>query len=247
MRRNEEDEVRKTANILVGSVFLSAALAALACAQEQPRSAAPGKSAAQENAKPAAGAPAKTMAEHPDPVQMQRPEPDQRLAQFRKLAGEWQGKDPEAGDAEMHVQYQVTGAGSAVVETLFPGTPHEMVTVVHYDKGDLLLTHYCALGNQPRMKAEPAARPAGDTGTAAVPKSIKFVFQDGTNMQSPNDPHMHAVTYTFIDDDHLKAEWVYYKDGKPAMEPTAFVLTRVKSGAAEEPQTPAKSAPGAAK
>jgi hypothetical protein len=44
----------------------------------------------------------------------------------------------------VRVEYRVTGAGSAVVETLFPGTPHEMVTVYHARKGVLCMTHYCA-------------------------------------------------------------------------------------------------------
>ena len=48
--------------------------------------------------------------------------------------------------------YRVTAAGSAVMEVLFPGTDHEMVTVYHQDGDDLILTHYCAAGNQPRMK-----------------------------------------------------------------------------------------------
>jgi len=76
------------------------------------------------------------------------------LEQFKQLAGEWVGKEVEGKkDKEVHVKYKVTSGGSAVVETLFPDTDHEMVTVITRDGDDLVLTHYCMLGNQPQMKA----------------------------------------------------------------------------------------------
>ena len=38
--------------------------------------------------------------------------------------------------------------GTAVLQTIFPGAPEEMLTV-HYTDGDqLVATHYCMLGNQ---------------------------------------------------------------------------------------------------
>jgi hypothetical protein len=46
--------------------------------------------------------------------------------------------------------------------------------------------------------------------------SVAFKFTRATNMKSDKDMHMHNVTYTFIDKDHLKSEWVNYNDGKPA-------------------------------
>ena len=74
---------------------------------------------------------------------------------FRALAGDWIAAD----DGEMYkkgdlvARYAVTAAGSAVVETVFPGSPHEMVTVYYSDGPDLVLTHYCMEGNLPRMRA----------------------------------------------------------------------------------------------
>lgn len=126
--------------------------------------------------------------------------------QFKQLAGDWAGKEvkgPHAGK-EVHSSYKVTSAGSAVVETLSPGEAHEMVTVIHPDGDDLLLTHYCALGNQPQMKA---------TGKAPG-NTIAFKFVRATNLKTENDPHMHDVAYTFVDKDTLRAEWTLSKDGK---------------------------------
>jgi hypothetical protein len=131
-----------------------------------------------------------------------------RLDLFKQLAGEWVGTaTPQLKDAkEVHVTYKVTSGGSAVVETLFPGTEHEMVTVIHRDGDDLLLTHYCMLGNQPQMKA-----PAAGDGN-----KVEFKFVRATNLKSDKDMHMHDVTFTFVDKDTLRTEWTHFKDGKAA-------------------------------
>src|SRR5579862_1470550 len=80
----------------------------------------------------------------------------ERFEQFKQLAGDWVGTATGHGpdEKDVHVQFKVTAGGSAVVETEFPGTEHEMVTVITEDGGDLSLTHYCMLGNQPHMKAD---------------------------------------------------------------------------------------------
>ena len=74
---------------------------------------------------------------------------------FKKLAGDWVGKgaaSPGQGE-KVSVNFKVTSGGSAVVETEMPGTSQEMVTIIHPDGSDLVLTHYCAIGNQPQMRA----------------------------------------------------------------------------------------------
>jgi hypothetical protein len=138
---------------------------------------------------------------------------------FKQLAGEWEGKEISGHEpmADVHVKYAVTSAGSAVVETLFPGTAHEMVTVIHPDGDDLALTHYCALGNQPHMKAAGA----GEGNTVA------FKFTGASNLKSEKSPHMHDATYTFVDKDTLKTEWTHYVDGKPGGK-VVFELKRKK-------------------
>jgi hypothetical protein len=136
---------------------------------------------------------------------------------FKLLAGDWVGEEKGKGGHDIHVAYKVTAAGSAVVETIFPGTEHEMVTVIHPEGEDLLLTHYCMLGNQPQMKA--SGKGEG--------KKIEFKFVKATNLKSENDMHMHDATFTFVDKDTLKCEWSHYKDGK-ATGTVVFELKRKK-------------------
>jgi hypothetical protein len=141
------------------------------------------------------------------------------LDRFKDLAGEWVGKMTEDGK-EWHdatAKYAVTAAGHTVVETLGAGSPHETVTVIHKDGKDLALTHYCAIGNQPHMKAK----------DEADAHKVEFKFTGGSNMKSEKDAHMHDVTYTFVDKDTLKAVWTFYQDGKQAGTAT-FELKRKK-------------------
>src|SRR5262245_493981 len=128
------------------------------------------------------------------------------LERLKKLAGEWVATDAQGKPtAQVVTVYKVTAAGSAVHETVFPGAAHEMVTLYHLDGPDLVLTHYCAAGNQPRMKAA-AGGPAN---------KLDFQFAGGSNLDPAKDMHMHEATITFVDDDHIEWLWVGYQGGKP--------------------------------
>jgi hypothetical protein len=140
---------------------------------------------------------------------------DEKFARLKALAGEW---TEAGGDGSVAVTYKVTGGGSAVIETLHPGKTEEMVTVYTIDKGDLVMTHYCMMGNQPRMKAAKG----GD------PSVIAFKFDGGGNIASSNDGHMHDLEIAFLGADHVKATWHFYAGGKES-EVRNFDLSRKKS------------------
>jgi hypothetical protein len=128
------------------------------------------------------------------------------LDRFKSLSGEWvsaeEGGMVKKGD--LVARYRLTGAGSAVVEELFPGTPHEMTTLYHMDGPDLVLTHYCMSGNQPRMRAK---SPSG--------ARVVFAFDGGTNLDAERDRHMHEATFEFVGADELRTTWVEFEGGKP--------------------------------
>jgi hypothetical protein len=129
------------------------------------------------------------------------------LDKLKKLAGTWVEADKDGKPTDKVVSViKVTAGGSAVTETLFPGQPMEMVSVYHKDGADLVMTHYCALGNQPRMKADPKS-PANQ---------IKWEFAGGTNLDPAKDMHMHGGTLTFVDDDHIEFVGVAWEGGKPS-------------------------------
>ena len=75
------------------------------------------------------------------------------LEKLKSLAGKWEGaaKHSNGNEEATVVEYKVTSGGSAVVETLSPGTSHEMVSVYHDAGRKLEMTHYCMLGNHPTL------------------------------------------------------------------------------------------------
>lgn len=141
----------------------------------------------------------------------------QGFEKLKALNGEWEvaavPSNHEHGPMGGTVSYKVTAGGSAVLETLFGSSEHEMVTLYYVDGNTLALTHYCMLGNRPHMLAQPDSSPS----------KLVFKCADGDKIES--DAHMHQVTITFVDPDHLKTEWVLNNGGKPAGT-HAFELTR---------------------
>jgi hypothetical protein len=134
------------------------------------------------------------------------PETNAAFEKLKKLTGTWVMADKDGKPTDQIVSVvKLTAGGSTIHETLFPGQPMEMVSVYHLDGKDLVMTHYCMLGNQPRMKADPAS-PAN---------KIHFKFDGGSNLNVEKDTHMHEGTLTFVDDDHIEFSGVAWANGKP--------------------------------
>lgn len=142
------------------------------------------------------------------------------LERLKSLAGEWEGTVTTETGPRTKVVYGVTAAGTAVTEALFPGTEHEMLTVYHLEGNDLVLTHYCAMGNQPRMKL---ARAAGTD-----PVELRFDFAGGTGFVPAKDAHMHSGRMTLRGANRLEAEWAVYEQGRQTGS-NRFFLSRVKA------------------
>jgi len=148
------------------------------------------------------------------------------LERMKSLAGEWRGHVTTPDGPTAGVVYSVTAGGSTVVEKLFPGTEHEMVSMYHLQGPDLVLTHYCAMGNQPRMRLVQAS------GTDPV--ELRFDFIGGANIVATKDAHMHAGKMTLRGADRLEAEWAVWEEGKQTGT-NRFFLDRVKAAADRHP------------
>jgi len=144
------------------------------------------------------------------------------FTQLKTMAGTWKYKVSDAKEHEhpddSKVIYRLTGAGSALVETDFPESSHEMVSVYHLDGDDLRMTHYCAAGNQPRLKLDRAS---------STPSRFVFVFDGGTNLDPAKDMHIHAMTMTFGREGEIDCAWEGYEAGKKSGT-THFQLIRSK-------------------
>lgn len=126
---------------------------------------------------------------------------------IKGLAGDWIIANPEDEEkGKVAFTYKVVTASNAVLETYHPGRPDEEITVYNMDGGDLVLTHYCSLGPQSRMRAP---------GQVSA-NSITFEFDSVTNMKTPGDAHIHSMALTIADADHIKTTWTMHRDGQAA-------------------------------
>lgn len=122
---------------------------------------------------------------------------------LKALEGTWVDPDGAFGPkGAVAATYRVTGGGTTVVETFPVGSKEEMVTVYHKDGDDLVLTHYCSAGNQPRMRAR---RFAGNV--------LAFEFDGGTNIDPKVTSHMHAATIEFLGPDEIRSTWQNWSNG----------------------------------
>jgi hypothetical protein len=136
---------------------------------------------------------------------------------LKALAGTWAGPINAANGPKGVIKYEVVSGGSVVMEVLFPGQPHEMRSMYTVDKGELILTHYCSAGNQPRMRM---------SKTASTADKIVFDFDGGTGFDASKDMHIHSGEITFLPDGKLEANWNAWVGGKPQGSNHFFALTK---------------------
>lgn len=117
---------------------------------------------------------------------------------IKSMPGTWEGSSVEG---PVTVTFKITSGGSAVMSEIVG--KEDMISMFHLDNDRLLLTHYCAVGNQPRMQA--AVSPNG--------KVITFTYIDATNLTTPDAGHMQQMILTMIDDNHHTEEWVFADHG----------------------------------
>jgi hypothetical protein len=133
------------------------------------------------------------------------------FTQLKSLAGSWEGKT--AKGQPVKIDYQLTSGGSALMSTI-----HEhggMISMFHLDGPDkLLLTHYCSMGNQPRMVA--TSSPDG--------KTVTFKFLDATSLSSADAGHMDSVVIAMADANHHTEQWNFKDRDKSVTE--VFELQR---------------------
>lgn len=125
---------------------------------------------------------------------------------LKPLVGTWEGTF-KMGDKEdaAKVVYELTSGGTVITEKMNPGTPMEMITVYHREGKTIGLTHYCAMGNQPRMKLK-----------SADGKVMSFEMAGKAGIDDAKEMHMHAMKLTLADPNTLTQEWTHYMHGKSA-------------------------------
>jgi hypothetical protein len=142
-------------------------------------------------------------------------DPSAPWARLKSLVGTWQRSDVPAS-SPFRIRYRLISADTVLVEEF--GDPAKQVTqtVFHLDGDRVLATHYCAQGNQPRLRLRADA--SSDT--------LVFDFLDATNLRSAADSHLVRLTLRWRDPDHLLREEVYAANGKEEVGTLLLERTR---------------------
>lgn len=147
-----------------------------------------------------------------------RPSPAAAQAAFdalKALEGSWAMCDEDGAPTDqIGSVYHVTAGGSAVMETMFPGAEHEMLTVYYIESDTLKMTHYCMLGNRPVLTCSQAEIGA-------------MVFECNDTECCGDEMHMHAATFDLTGRDRITTTWCSNDAGEDAEHEVRFELVRV--------------------
>lgn len=146
---------------------------------------------------------------------------DPRLEFLKGLQGTWVGEFDQAEmGGKQRFEFRVTAGGHAVEEREMIGTPMEMLTVYYLQDRDVVGTHFCMLGNRPKVRA--AARVENDTLTFAC---------DGTpgNARSHDEEHVHGWSMRLDDRGRLHYSAELVREGRVTQAPTTILTRSVES------------------
>jgi hypothetical protein len=136
---------------------------------------------------------------------------------FKKLnalVGEWESAT--AATKPHTVSYKLIANQTVLVETWELGNSSTAMTVYHLDSEKLIATHYCPLGNQPRLELISTAKE----------QIFTFAFVSATNLPDKNLSHQHKFEIQIKNADNFWRSETYLETGKESYEGVDYV--RVK-------------------
>ena len=108
--------------------------------------------------------------------------------EMKSLVGVWHKEG--VNNPTFLVSFELIANRSVLVETwLYKGKKHSF-TMYHLDNENLMATHYCPQGNQPRLTLS----------KNSTINSLKFSFLDATNLIDLADSHQHSLGFEFSKD-----------------------------------------------
>lgn len=130
------------------------------------------------------------------------------FSQMKSLVGVWEKEG--ATDSKFNISFELTANDTTLIETWnYKGKKHSL-TLYHLNGNNLMATHYCPQGNQPRLHLS----------NDATLNNISFNYFDATNLESLEDSHQHSLgfeIYESSDKIHRKETYLN-KSGEEASE-----------------------------
>ena len=142
---------------------------------------------------------------------------------LKTLVGTWDVTERDNPNTREVATYSIGSAGVISEDLRAPAgaagdAMGHMFTTYHMDKGQLVMTHFCGAGNQPRMRL----RSVEDSG-----KRLLFELYDITNLSDPKAYHSNAVEVVFLADDRV--DLVYNGRAGDKAYTQVFQLTRQRA------------------
>ena len=134
------------------------------------------------------------------------------FAKLQTLVGQWEGKTET--DRVIKVSYRLTANNTVLVETWTLGPQRESLTLYHMDGESLIATHYCPVGNQPRLRFKEGGSPSVFT----------FEFVSATNLLKPEMVHQHRFEIEILQPNSFARSETYLENGTAETE--RIVYTR---------------------
>jgi hypothetical protein len=108
--------------------------------------------------------------------------------EMKSLVGTWKkegGKSPS-----FSVSFELIANSTVLVETWLRNGKKHSFTMYHLDNENLMATHYCPQGNQPRL----------NLAKDSTINDLRFKFLDVTNLASLANSHQHSLGFEFSKD-----------------------------------------------
>lgn len=131
------------------------------------------------------------------------------FTQLKALVGDWRNADRP--DSALRIRFSLTAGGTVLVEEWRRGTEPHSLTLYHRDGAQLLATHYCPQGNQPRLQL---------TGSGPT---LRFAYRDATDL-APSESHLHHLAFDLTDPAHPVRRETYR--ARAGDEPSTLRLAR---------------------
>jgi hypothetical protein len=119
---------------------------------------------------------------------------------LQTLVGDWEASN--AKGPVYSISFRLVSADSVLVQTYTTRSGRETLTLFHLDGPRLLATHYCAQGNQPRLRL-----------AAVSGARYTFEFADATNL-AEKASHLRRLDLELLDPDHARETETYVSDDK---------------------------------
>lgn len=109
------------------------------------------------------------------------------FSQMKTLTGVWVKEG--ATNTDFKIKFELTANDTTLIETwVYKGKKHSL-TLYHLNGKDLMATHYCPQGNQPRLNLT----------NSSTTNNVSFAYLDATNLASLDDSHQHSLGFEILD------------------------------------------------